>query len=249
MARLPSRPAPAWPEALLAAFPVPPDRNPSRPWWRAIPLRGPSDYDDCSVRCKIIRDDGLVLEHSPWWVAHSGRPYPPNPDFDGEWGNRTDLDREADEDEEDWDPWELFRAMEADDKERPRPHPGFRAGQVWALVRGDTVVGCGVLQPSPPHPRRLIYAEGPLLCSAKLEDGGRCLRPDGHNGACGDGLRASDIGEQWSFGDTLLDPAQFDYLFRGQWDGLPGAPVTPPVAYLVADPCCPHLAPWAPETP
>jgi hypothetical protein len=76
-----------------------------------------------------------------------------------------------------------FRAMEAIDREFPLPHPGFRAGQVWADETGTTVLITRMAQGIP-----------------WLENG----RGSGY-------IR--------------------DY------------------PYLVADPCCPHLAPWAPSEP
>jgi len=47
-------------------------------------------------------------------------------------------------------------------------------------------------------------------------------------------------GEPWArFLGAVLSRGEFDFLFKGtSREG--------PVAYLVADPACPHLAPWAP---
>ena len=110
-------------------------------------------------------DPRITNPERPWW-----RP-DPDPEFTKRMAERSDgygcrlHDR---------------KAMESVDRNIPMPHPGFRAGQVWADETGTTVVVTRMAQGIP-----------------WFENG----RGSGY-------IR--------------------DY------------------PYLVADPCCPHLAPWAP---
>jgi hypothetical protein len=72
----------------------------------------------------------------------------------------------------------------AHDAAYPLPHPGYRAGQVWAAEDGDSVV--------------VVAISGGLVCTAFDEEGWR--------------------------------PSTFSRVYP----------------YLMADPACPHLAPWSP---
>lgn len=131
----------------------------SRPWWR--PSR------------TVTSDRGLVYERRtagewlPFLVYTDGvkdecRGYVPLPE----------------------DGMSLLDAMASIDAKTPLPHPGYRAGQVWAAEDGDSVV--------------VVVLSGGLVCTAYDEEG-------------------------WH-------PSTFARAYP----------------FLMADPACPHLAPWSP---
>ena len=74
--------------------------------------------------------------------------------------------------------------VEAYDAAHPLPHPGYRAGQVWAAEDGESIV--------------IALTMRGMVCTAHDEEGWR--------------------------------PATFARAYP----------------YLMADPACPHLAPWSP---
>jgi len=79
-----------------------------------------------------------------------------------------------------------LKPLEGVDKEKPLPHPGFRAGQIWAKGDGNSIL---ILRMGG------IWPKYPILT------------------------------DEFSY-----DPEQFNAVYP----------------YLMADPACPWLAPWAP---
>lgn len=122
----------------------------------------------------------------------------------------------------------LLPQLASYDATHPLPHPGFRAGQVWALEFRNMLT-TGVLNSVLPPVRGLIYDLGPAEIDAYA------------------------VG--WTFGREALTRMEFEHLFCGKpLDNYGkagfGAPLAPcPVPYLIADPCCPWLAPWSPAVP
>jgi hypothetical protein len=147
----------ALPEAVQRAFPCAPDRLPERPWWR------PSHSEERGV----VYERRIAGVWAPLLVYTDP--------VRGRCRGVTPLPEGT---------LPLHDAMATIDADHPLPHPGYRAGQVWADDVGRSVV-------------------------------------------C-----ASERGTFLSFaaaGPLSLDAAGY--------------------RYLMADPACPHLAPWSPATP
>lgn len=150
----------AWPEALAGVYPLPPEAVRARPWWRSLP--GGTDRT-------LVRTDGLRLDREVPGKYHivgppGGLPLSEGPNL------RIEDDAALLAQVDGW---------------RPVPHPGFRAGQVWADTAGMVVV---------------ITEQNPSIETTHVR-----------------------VGAQWlSVGEAE----------RG-------------LCHLLADPCCPWLAPWA----
>lgn len=108
--------------------------------------------------------------------------------------------------------------MEDFDKQNPISHPGFRPGQVWFLQFQQTDV-VGVLNS--------VLPERQLLDKFRY--------PAYMYNAYANLMNSPESEIVWSFGGVRLTRSVFRDLFEtGD-------------AYLVADPVCPWLAPWAPK--
>ena len=101
------------PQAVQDAFPCRTGVLPERPWW---------DRTDNGMTMwrEYRRKDGAET-----------RPYP---------RNRIDSAREIVEGIEERTRYTSVQKLVAIDSERPLPHPGYRAGQVWAAEDGSSVV-------------------------------------------------------------------------------------------------------------
>lgn len=147
-----------WPEALrklCPLSPVPVDAHPERPWWRHRDGRGIRAADSTRIDVGAL---GRSVSSTFIPVGVSFAPL--------QYG------------------YPLALLCADIDAKMPLPHPGFRAGQVWADETGTTVVVTRMAQGIP-------------------------------------------------------------WFENGRGSGYIAE-----YPYLVADPCCPHLAPWAPpETP
>lgn len=141
------------PEAVQRAFPSP--NVPSRPWWR--PTYGDERGAVYERRIAGAWHPVLVYTDPVRGLCRGVTPLP----------ERT---------------LPLFDAMAAIDAQAPEPHPGYRAGQVWANDHGHSVA----------------------VLAAAL------------------GIVATNTRE-W-------DEGEFARFYP----------------YLMADPACPHLAPWSP---
>lgn len=120
--------------------------------------------------------------------------------------------------------WQAVRAEIAAEIDAldPMVHPGFRPGQVWALGFPN-VYYTGVLDSLLPSTTQLLFRRGAVEFDPSLP--------------------------VWVFGGQQLNMAAFEHLFQArpvqQRDPF-SIVATPPVAYLIADPTCPWMAPWAP---
>lgn len=111
-----------------------------------------------------------------------------------------------------------LRELEKYDAERPLPHPGFRSGQVWALAFRNFLV------------------QGTIENHVQVKDFlrlGHCLRAPEPDAVA------------WLFCGSPLTEAQFYFLFLGRASSQQEVPA--PTAFLLADPVCPHRAPWSPS--
>lgn len=108
------------------------------------------------------------------------------------------------------------------DREHPLAHPGFRPGQVWALEYTQLSVQ-GTLEAS--FKRGLFFD--------------KC-----HSEGWHDYANWQTVPSGFSFAGVVLTQEEFNHLFMSvpHYD----AGTSPPVAYLLSDPCCSHLAPWSP---
>lgn len=133
---------------------------------------------------------------------------------------------------------ELADALAEVDADHPLPHPGYRPGQVWRLSFRQVSMEDVLSWPAGNQPRGF----GNLIA----EDAAQRLNPilsyqrhrAGHN--------------------TAIHPSAFDHahvpvfrfggvdLIRDAFDQLFDAPLADVTPTLLADPCCPHLAPWSP---
>ena len=147
------------PEAVQRAFPCAPGCLPERPWWRPT-------YGD---------ERGAVYERRIAGAWHPVLVY--TDPVRGLCRGVTPLPEGT---------LPLFDAMAAIDARAPEPHPGYRAGQVWANEHGGAVV---------------LLNSHPLMRCAVVDETDRPLA-------------LSELGSTYP--------------------------------YLMADPACPHLAPWSP---
>jgi len=116
---------------------------------------------------------------------------------------------------------EEVAAIDASD---PLPHPGFRVGQVWANHDGATVVQIGATWVL--HGER-IWMPGPAVGKAS-------------------GLTiCRDVGEDPPEPEEQPAPAG---VFVVRLSSKPPTRINHLLSsyFLLADPACPHLAPWAP---
>lgn len=120
----------------------------------------------------------------PWWAQHDLPQVKAARRRDGVVVFNSDLDDMRDRDE----------AL-------PLPHPGFRVGQVWALMGHDD--------------ERLLFVSQIVGYD-----------PDGESGPQENG--AWLLGDEWMPEEELADLLEY--------------------AFLIADPACPHLAPWSPSS-
>lgn len=135
---------------------------------------------------------------------------------------------------------ELANSLADVDTSIPLPHPGYRPGQVWRLTFRQVVMEDVLSWPAV----RQLRSFG----SQRIEDAVRRCNPilSYSQHLAGLDTRSSfDVAQLdqipiFRFGGVDLTRDAFDQLFNAPLEN-----VTPS---LLADPCCPHLAPWNPAT-
>jgi hypothetical protein len=126
-------------------------------------------------------------------------------DFGENYDAAMPMDTEAD----------LMKLLERIDRERPLPHPGFRAGQVWAVVREGE--GHSIVQLIEDYEQTVEDRVHPLERWFTTTFTG------------GNQISAS------------LSSRMVHHLREDRLRELLAS------AFLIADPCCQHLAPWSPS--
>lgn len=179
-----------------------------------------------------------TLRKFPWWsrgIDHNGNPY---------------VVRAADQRKIEWVPGILCGPDTPSDKEvwaglytrileveakHPLPHPGYRVGQVWATALVDQA-----------GKQRLKTLEEFLVCQI-LGVYRECTGYDTKNLPVFRYRMTYTSNSSFSLGASNT----FHEVVLSTLDG--SVPFAPDgiclVRYLLADPCCPHLAPWCATSP
>ena len=135
---------------------------------------------------------------------------------------------------------ELADALAEVDADHPLPHPGYRPGQVWRLSFRQVSMEDVLSWPAGNQSRGF----GSLIA----EDAAQRLNPIlsyqrhrmGYNTAIHSSALDHDQIPVFRFGGVDLNRVAFNEVFD--------APLEDVTPTLLADPCCPHLAPWSPAT-
>jgi hypothetical protein len=215
-----------WPAALLERYPVL-RAIPERPWWSG-------DLRPGGYLFRLPGEDGITLEwrqsgdtrgaYVRFPINARGHTFSVVYTPDTRHGSISTFGEEAvREFGENYDATmpmdtrdDLLKLLERLDRERPLPHPGFRTGQVWGCVQDGGMTTLQIIEDYAGSTTDPVHPPGRWFTLV-----------------CGSAQRLNS-----SLGDRRPIHVNEERL-RDLFGAMGGF-------VLIADPCCPWLAPWSP---